>query len=81
MWLHDYTDVRARLEARGVTVVTASTDGGVSKAHPDLPGEAVPIDLRLTPTMDLSEYAAVVFAGAGPDEYIFSGAGRSRPGR
>ena len=71
VWLHDYTDVRERLESSGVVVVTASTDGGTSKTHPDLPGPAVPIDKFFTATMDLSEYAAVVFAGAGPDEYMY----------
>ncbi len=81
VWLHDYTDVRARLESQGATVVTASTDGGASKPHSDLPGEAVPIDLRLTATMDLSEYAAVVFAGAGPDEYMFNGRGSLAAGK
>jgi serine/threonine-protein kinase len=70
VWLHDYTDVRARLESRGVTVVTASTDGDRTKPHPDLPGEPVPIDLKLTATMDLSDYAAVIFAGQNSDEYI-----------
>jgi serine/threonine-protein kinase len=74
-WPHDYVEVRSRLEAKGAHVVTASTDGGSSKPHPDFPGDArpVPIDVRFTATMDLSEYAAVVFAGANSEEYFVKG--------
>jgi serine/threonine-protein kinase len=81
VWLHDYAEARKRLESLAVTVVTASTDGGTSKPHPDLPGEPVPIDVKFTATMDLSEYAAVVFAGFFADEYIFFGKGSAAAAR
>ena len=63
VWLADYLPVRERLEAAGVTVETASTDGGSSKPlpNPRLPGEPVMIDRLLTSTFDTSPYAALVF--------------------
>jgi len=72
VWLHDYVPVRERLEVKGLTVVTASTDG--DRSAPDSKAEAkgadpVPIDIKLTETMDVSEYAAVVFAGNRFEEY------------
>lgn len=75
VWLDDYTEVRRRLEEKGATVETASTDGGSSKPHPDLPGGSVPVDKYFTATMDLSEYSAVVFTGANSEEYMFLGKG------
>ena len=75
VWLHDYEPVRDRLAAKGITVVTASTDGDRSRPHTDLPGEPVPIDVRLTAATDVADYAAVIFAGMNVDEYISAGRG------
>ncbi|QJW95592.1 protein kinase domain-containing protein [Frigoriglobus tundricola] len=77
VWLHDYVPVRERLEAKGLTVVTTSTDGDRSVPDlnaPDHKGGAkgadpVPIDIKLTETTDVSECAAVVFAGNRFEEY------------
>ena len=79
VWLADYLPVRERLEAAGVTVETASTDGGSSKPlpNPRLPGEPVQIDHLLTSTFDTSPYAALVFCGAEANEYAFPNRGAS----
>jgi serine/threonine-protein kinase len=83
VWLGDYTQVRRRLEDRGTTVVTASTDGGSSKPFPDprYRGEPVPIDKLFTTALDLSEYSALAFFGHSADEYMFSGRGRAAAAR
>jgi serine/threonine-protein kinase len=83
----DYDRVRRRLEAKGAVVATASSDGGRSKPFLDFKGEPgpraepVPIDKRLTATADLSEYAAVVFAGHHAEEYMFAGRGSAAAAR
>jgi serine/threonine-protein kinase len=71
--LSDYEPVRARLERKGVQVVTATPAGGSARA--DAPGPDIPIDVRLMRTLNAAEYAAVVFAGGAADEYIGTGAG------
>jgi putative intracellular protease/amidase len=79
VWLADYLPVRERLEAAGITVETASSDGGNSKPlhNPKLPGEPVKIDHMLTSTFDTSPYAALVFCGAEANEYAFPNRGAS----
>ena len=83
VWLADYLPVRERLEAAGVTVETASTDGGSSKPlpNPRLPGEPVQIDHLLTSTFDTSSYAALLFCGAEANEYAFPNRGARPHGR
>lgn len=79
VWLADYLPVRERLEAAGITVETASSDGRSSKPmhNPKLPGEPVQIDHPLTSTFDTSPYAALVFCGAEANEYAFPNRGAS----
>ncbi|MBN9121436.1 MAG: protein kinase [Planctomycetes bacterium] len=74
-WPPDYVPVRERLEAKGVAVVTASTDGGSARPHHDFPGPPIPIDKFFTANMDLAEYDAVIFAGYSSDEYMQQGRG------
>jgi putative intracellular protease/amidase len=73
VWFDDYTDVRAHLEKKGATVVTASTEGGSSRpfADPRNHGDPVPVDKLFNSELNLSEYAALVFLGHLADEYVF----------
>ncbi len=68
VWRGDFEPVRDRLAEKGVTVVTASLDS-TAKLHPETPGDPIPVQVRLSATMDLSEYAIVVFTGANTEEY------------
>ncbi|MCI0703877.1 MAG: protein kinase [Planctomycetia bacterium] len=73
VWLADYLPVRERLKEKGIRVVTASTDGGVSKPWPreDNKGESVPIDVQFTEDLDTKDFAAIIFCGYKSDEYMF----------
>lgn len=69
---NDFEPVRAQLERRGAAVVTGAVEASAAKVDT---GPDVPVQVRLTRTMNLSEYAAVVFVGSNADEYIGNGRG------
>jgi serine/threonine-protein kinase len=75
VFLADYLPVRKRLEEKGVTVVTASGDGGKSRPFDDAKSEPVPVDYSFRQMRDQREeefrkYSAVIFCGARWDEYV-----------
>jgi putative intracellular protease/amidase len=71
VYLGDYVPVRAALEREGVTVVTASSAPGEAWPAPGSgqPERPVPVDVVLTPDLDISGYAAVVFCGKNVGEF------------
>jgi serine/threonine-protein kinase len=77
LWLRDYAPVREKLERGGARVTTAAGRRTPAVPHPDSGdrSQAVPIDLALTPDLDVSGYAAVVFVGRNPGEYAGPGPG------
>jgi len=66
LWMNDYLPVRRRLEAAGVRVSTATGPNRVS-VTPNK--ESVDTDLTLTPTLDVSEFGAVIFVGRNTSEF------------
>ena len=69
--------VREKLEQGGAQVATAAGRQAAAILTPDSGdrSQAVPIDLALTPDLDVSGYAAVVFVGRNPGEYAGPGPG------
>lgn len=81
LWLDEFVEVRDRLVSKGATVVTTSAAGGAAKPARPTPGPPVPIDVPLTPDMDLSDYSAVLFCGERVDEYMYAGRGSLAAGK
>jgi serine/threonine-protein kinase len=72
LWFADYRNVKGAVEKLKGTAVTAAAGPGPARlvSHPDNRGPPVPIDVRLTADMDLTEYAAVAFVGYDVSEYV-----------
>lgn len=82
LWMPDYDGVREALTAprpgrKPVRVETAARSGDRSAPAAGSPGppDGIPIDVKLTESMNLSKYSAVVFCGFAVDEYV-NGAGK-----
>jgi serine/threonine-protein kinase len=77
VWPPDYDTVREALTAPRpgtppVRVETAAAAGDRAKPATGSPGppDGIPIDVRLTESMSLAKYSAVVFLGFNVDEYV-----------
>jgi serine/threonine protein kinase/putative intracellular protease/amidase len=72
VYLPDYQPVRRRLSEAGVTVKTASGDGGVSKSleNPTGPGVAVDLSFRELHQTTWKQFDAVAFCGYKCEEYV-----------
>ncbi len=68
-----------RLGRKPVRVETAAASGDRAKPAAGSPpaGDGIPIDVRLTESMNLSKYSAVVFLGFNVDEYVDGSAKRA----
>lgn len=74
IWRGDYEPVRKKLEKNDVTVKTTSTKGGEAKYKNN--SSSVKMDFPLSTAINnLSDYSAVIFAGADVDEYLPNGSG------
>jgi putative intracellular protease/amidase len=69
LWYPDFGPVRDELEAKGYIVKVASSRGGFSELAMHSPGRRVSVDVVLGEQVRARDYAALVFAGVGVEEY------------